>query len=554
MGPYFDYLDGRSLEREFEEDRCLARDRLTFVNVPLVEETDKTEEVVSLNRGRGLEAHVRSNRKGDCLDDNEEMQDQNQKSDEITVYLGDMAFYPLLKGREETRLIAEVCRVRRAFRQVIMGRDYFLRAVVKKFEAFLAGKVRFDVVCEISNSDRKGKERIRSLLGPHLKTLKDILRRNRQDFLRAVSSAETQEERKAAWKRVLVRRRHAVRLIGELGFRFELLKPLQEKLRRCYEKMLRLRHVLEHLNKSGVAVDEVVTGEFLSPTKTEQTVQTVETLTKRYKRMLSRLVRTTSETPGTLARYFLRAEQRHHEYCEKKNRFCASNLRLVVSIAKRYKSCGLSLLDLIQEGNAGLLKAIEKFDDHRGFRFSTYATYWIRQTIMRSIVSFGRTIRIPDHMQETVRRIQAVSRGIRASQGSAASISDIAEVAGLSSREVHHALRVGAEPVSLEVLADWDDRGTLSECLVDHRNRDPLDHVNLEAFRAKVEVLLEDLSLREREVIRLRYGFTQEGYIYSLDDVGRMLSITQERVRQIEAKAVRKLRQPARSKQLRGFS
>lgn len=449
--------------------------------------------------------------------------------DPVRIYLMQMGEIPLLTRDQEIASAKEIDRTRRRYRMTLLASDFLLQGAVALLKKVRDGELRLDRTVDVSVTDAVQKKRIMARLHPNLKTLDHLLKQNERDFRTAISRSATLADRRAAWRRLVLRRHKAVRLVEELDLRTQRLQPLMEKLAAISQRMDVLLEQIADARRSG-----------------HQTQLAALRNDLRY------LMRITLESPSTLRQRTANTAACLKEYDAAKRVLSAGNLRLVVSIAKRYRNRGLSFLDLIQEGNTGLMRAVDKFEHGRGFKFSTYATWWIRQAITRAIADQSRTIRLPVHMIETMGRVREVTREYLQRLGREPTVEETAEETGLTVEEARCVLKMTRHPLSLDQPVGDHDDSFFGEFVEDHRNEDPLQEMTQHMLKERLDDALGELNYREREIIRLRYGLA-DGYSYTLEEVGKIFSVTRERVRQIEAKAVRKLQHPVRCRRLAGF-
>ncbi len=464
--------------------------------------------------------------------DLEELKDEVESTDDpVRMYLMQMGQIPLLTRQQELASAQEIERTRSKYRHWLLATDFMLQGACKLLEQVRDSKLRLDRTIEVSVTNAAEKKAIMKRIVPNINTLRHLLILNHHDYFMAINSKLDSQTRREAWRRLTRRRNRAVRLVEEMNLRTNRLEPLFEKLESIDSRMRTLKNQIEVARESGY-----VDGHSLD--------QLLEEL--RY------LMRITYESPRTLRRRVERVAGYRVEYDAAKRDLSAGNLRLVVSIAKKYRNRGLSFLDLIQEGNTGLMRAVDKFEYERGFKFSTYATWWIRQAITRAIADQSRTIRVPVHMIDTMTKVRLVTRQLVQELGREPSVEETAEKAGLSIDDARVIIKMARQPLSLDQPVGDHEDSYFGEFLEDHRDDDPLFEANQESLKHHIDEAMQTLNYREREILRLRYGLA-DGYAYTLEEVGRIFSVTRERVRQIESKAVRKLQQPYRNKALMSF-
>jgi RNA polymerase primary sigma factor len=487
-------------------------------------------------RGKRQSDHESQDDEVDALDEDaiEEFESPDSEGsaaidDPVRMYLMQMGEIPMLNRDSEVAAAKHIEATRRRFRLTMLSSDFMLHAAAELLQKVADGNLRLDRTIEISVTNTSEKKRILKRIEPNLVTVRRLLGQNQVDYRVAVSRKATAAEKHAAWRRLVVRRNKAVRLIEELNLRIQRLLPLMSQLHEIASRIRSIRNQLADSQKLLHRGNEYELREEL-----------------RY------LMRITQETPGTIRRMTARTLRRKHAYDAAKRELSAANLRLVVSIAKRYRNRGMSFLDLIQEGNTGLMRAVDKFEHARGFKFSTYATWWIRQAITRAIADQSRTIRLPVHMIDTMSKIRSVTTDFIQSHGREPNPEEIAELANLSVEDARCVHKMTRQPLSLDQPVGDHEDNYFGEFLQEQREDDPLYDSHLEALKGRLEEVMTDLTYREREILRLRYGLA-DGYTYTLEEVGKIFSVTRERVRQIESKAVRKLQSPHRSRALTGF-
>ncbi|MCC6124128.1 MAG: sigma-70 family RNA polymerase sigma factor [Pirellulales bacterium] len=450
------------------------------------------------------------------------------ESEAVQIYLTQMGDVPLLSRQAEREVARRIEISRRRYRSHLLRSDFLLHAGVEILHKVAAGKMRSDGTFDLTVTEPEHRQRLAAILEANLPTLRAVLERNRRDFAVVLDRKQSAAKRRAAWRRWRFRRAKAARLLEETPIRRSYLQLVLEKLKQISRRM------------------EALVQQRALPA--EQRAESAESPREE----LRRLMRIALESPQTLRRRMAKISAAQHEFEAARRVLSAANLRLVVSIAKRYRNRGLSFLDLIQEGNTGLMKAVDKFEPERGFKFSTYATWWIRQAISRSIAEHSRTIRIPVHMLSTADKVLAADRRLAQEHTKNPTVEDLAADVGVSVAVTHRALGVNRRPLSLDEPLTSEGENYLGELLPDNRRDDPLGDMHRESLKDGIAEVLGNLSYREREIIRLRYGLS-DGYAYTLSEIGKIFSVTRERVRQIETAAIRKLQMPSSSQRLAAF-
>ena len=455
---------------------------------------------------------------------------ESWSDDPVRMYLTQMGEIPLLTRQQEIALAKAIERTRSKFRRRVLACDYVMQTAFRVLRRVHDGDLPFDRTVQVSVTDRLEKDQILGRLPHNLRTLDTLLKRNHRDYRLSTRRGVPMGERLAAWKRLGRRRRRAVRLVEELGLRTQRIEPMIKTLEELSHRVDELKARIDDHRIS------------------QRPAKERDPWVKEFRGIL----RATQESPGSLRRRVWALKSIYARYQEAKRGLSEGNLRLVVSIAKKYRNRGLSFLDLIQEGNAGLMRAVDKFEYRRGFKFCTYATWWIRQAITRAVADQSRTIRIPVHMVETMSRVRNVSRKLVQQLGREPTMEETARASETCVDETRRVLAMSRYPISLDRPVGNSEDSHFGDLLPDGTAESPAIGATHEMLRRRIGKVLKTLSYREREIIKLRYGLG-DGYSYTLEEVGHIFKVTRERIRQIEAKAVRKLQQPSRSQELVGF-
>ncbi|MDB4633911.1 sigma-70 family RNA polymerase sigma factor [Rubripirellula sp.] len=450
--------------------------------------------------------------------------------DPIRMYLSQMAEIPLLTREEEISLAKKIEITRKQFRRTLLESDYAMRSTVTTLHRVHSGELPFDRTIKVSLTERLTKEQITARMPHNLRTLDVLIRQNKSDFELLVRKSTSPRLKAEVRRRFIRNRRKSLELVEELSLRSRRVTPLLKHLEEISKRMNFIRARLAELGNDAVSRDEA------ADLRQEQ----------------RELMLVTQESPTSLHNRMVKARQHFEEYETTKRQLSSGNLRLVVSIAKKYRNRGMSFLDLIQEGNTGLMRAVDKYEYRRGFKFSTYATWWIRQAITRAIADQARTIRIPVHMIDVLSKLRQAQKNLTQDLKREPTYEEISKVTEIPLEEVRRVMDIGRHPVSLDRPVGEGEDSSFGEFIEDGDSHNPVRSAASSILRGKIDELLKTLTYREREIIRLRYGLV-DGYSYTLEECGRIFKVTRERVRQIEAKAVAKLQSPSRSDRLAAF-
>jgi RNA polymerase primary sigma factor len=460
----------------------------------------------------------------------EEADDAHAPDDALGLYLRQMGAIPLLNREQELALAEQLEMRRHRYRHAALTSLRTLTRVLETFERVQQGLLALDPTIDVVNTLGLSRENILKRMPYHIRTLRSVLNDAEKDFRelqRTTTGGARARLRRKLWRKV----RKARKLAEELSPRIDLLDHWTDELRALSREMTELAVLAEAGGNS--AADR-----------------------ERRSKALKQLRELTIEArcmPEELAVLSDALESRRRLYQKARRELAEGNLRLVVSIAKRYRSRGLPFSDLIQEGNRGLMRAVDKYEHRLNYKFGTYATWWIRQGITRALADHARTIRVPCHQVGTLAAVERVRGELSISQGREPTVEEIAAVIGVTPEETQSLRTVARHPVSLHEPLGGDGERALEDFLDDPDATNPGKAVDQHLLRERIAEVLRSLTPREREVIELRFGL-RDGQPRTLEEVARAYGITRERIRQIEARGLLKLRQPLRSQRLAEFA
>lgn len=414
--------------------------------------------------------------------------DRPRSSDDpLGAYLAEIGKTPLLTRDEEVDLAKAIDSNRRRFRRLLLGCDFVLRAAYKMFSQVHAGNLPFARVAHESVSNRLEKQRILSYLPQHLQTIGGLLKRNEADHQIAIDVRTSPRKRRAAWRRLVRRRERAVRLIEELGWRIEHIEQQWMELLEYDRSLMEIESHLDRLRRKSKRIRR--------KNDSDSTAAELETLSTDRTRLLEVVQLPATSFHGLVQRI----QKAHTNYHQAKRELCQSNLRLVIAVAKKYRKTGIGLLDLIQEGNTGLMRAAEKFEFQRGFKFCTYAMWWIRQSISRAVADQSRTIRVPIHMVGEIGLVRRTQADLLHKLQRQPSPEEIANSANIPAGAARRALKASYEPTSLQRPVGRGEGTEFGDLLTTKQDTYPAELATQNMLRGRLQQLLEKkLSWRER--------------------------------------------------------
>jgi len=453
--------------------------------------------------------------------------------DPVRMYLSQMGSYNMLSQDEERHLAKKIVLTRLIFRRRILESGYCMRHMVDIFENVYNTRKQFDHMFRVSTALTESRQIIKQRLVTNTATLSLLLEETEQERDQLLGSATLSEKRRETIQHHINRRmRRMVTLCEECPVRTSRLQPMLPKLKSILNTMKQLQNEIQRSEQSPDRFDP----EDVMVMKEE----------------LVGLQDLAGENPENLAKRIQIVQHAFNEYEQAKRDLSSANLRLVVSIAKRYRNKGLPFLDVIQEGNTGLMRAVDRYEYKRGFKFSTYATWWIRQSITRGISNTSRTIRIPLRIIELIGQFRSVQHRFLNEQGREPTISEIAEEIDISTEEAGRLAQLSQQTISLNMPVRDAPEMSWGDFIEDHIKEVPSEVASREMLRERIDHVLKTLHHREREIIKLRYGIG-DGFTYTLGEIGRVFRITKERVRQVETHAIGKMQNPIRSRRFEGF-